>query len=96
MSRFYQQCLHLKLLSMLVYLFYCISRSVHISKSINHIFVMTIAIEGRHGVIVIYNRNGVVMASSIPSTHKGHGFRYVQAGNKCYLRAGAAVCIEFK
>ena len=36
------------------------------------------------------------MASHIPSTHKGHGFRYVQADNKCYLRAGAATCIEFK
>ena len=36
------------------------------------------------------------MASLIPSTHKGHGFRYVQAGNTCYLRAGAATCIEFK
>ena len=32
---------------------------------------------------------GVAMASGIPSTHKGHGFRYVQAGNTCYLRAGA-------
>ena len=32
----------------------------------------------------------------IPSTHKGHHFRYVQAGNKCYLRAGAAACSEFK
>ena len=39
---------------------------------------------------------GVAMVSSIPSTHKGHGFRYGQAGNKCFLRAGAATCIEFK
>ena len=37
---------------------------------------------------------GVAMTSHIPSTHKGHGFRYVQAGNKYYLRA--ATCIELK
>ena len=36
------------------------------------------------------------MASHIPSTHNGHGFRYMQADNECYLRAGAATCIEFK
>ena len=36
------------------------------------------------------------MASHIHSTHKGHGFRYAQADNKCYLTAGVAICIEFK
>ena len=36
------------------------------------------------------------MASHIPSTHKWHGFRYVQAGNKCYLSAGVATCIKFR
>ena len=39
---------------------------------------------------------GVAMASHIPSMHKGYGLRYVQADNKCYLRAGAATCSEFK
>ena len=29
----------------------------------------------------------MAVASHIPSRHKGHGFRYVQTGNKCYLRA---------
>ena len=38
----------------------------------------------------------MAIASNIPNTHKGHGFRCVQAGNKFYLRAGAATCIEFK
>ena len=37
---------------------------------------------------------GVATASHIPSTHKGHGFRDVQA--ECYLSAGAATCVEFK
>ena len=36
------------------------------------------------------------MASHIHSTHKGHGFRYAQADNTCYLTAGVAICIEFK
>ena len=31
------------------------------------------------------------MASHSPSTHKGHGFKYVQT-----LGAGAAICTEFK
>ena len=35
------------------------------------------------------------MVSHIPSTHKGHGFRYVQAGKKKCVRAGAATYIEF-
>ena len=47
-------------------------------------------------LLIVKMPHWVAMASHIPSTHKGHGFRYEQADNKCDLRAGAATCIEFK
>ena len=47
-------------------------------------------------LLIIKMPHLVALASHIFSTHKGRGFRYVQADNKCYLSAGAATCIEFK
>ena len=47
-------------------------------------------------LLIIKMPHWVALASHIFSTHKGRGFRYVQADNKCYLSARAATCIEFK